>query len=154
MKVSTRLFGEVEVADDKIVTLDQGIVGFPDLKKFTLIYDAEREGGSNIMWLQSLDEPQFALPVVQPETIVADYNPHVEDNLLEPLGELTEDNLYVLVTIKVPANLEEMTVNLKAPIIVNTDTKKAGQVIVEDDVDVRYPVYEILQKAKEEAEGK
>ncbi len=154
MKVNTRLFGEVEVEDEKIVTLEQGIVGFPDLKKFTLIYDAEKEGGSNIMWFQSLDEPQFALPVVQPELLMTDYNPHVEDELLEPLGELTEENLYVLVTVKVPANIKDMTVNLKAPIIVNTDTKKAGQIIVEDDVEVRYPIYDILQKAKEEAEDK
>ena len=151
MKVNTRLFGEVDVAEDKIVTLEQGIVGFPDLKKFTLIYDSEKEGDHNIMWLQSLDEPQFALPVLQPNAILKDYNPHVEDELLEPLGELTEDNLYVLVTVKVPANIEDITVNLKAPIIINSDTRQAGQIIVEDDVDVRYPVYDILKKAKEEA---
>ena len=44
-----------------------------------------------------------------------------------------------------------MTVNLKAPIIVNTDTRLGGQIIVEDDYEVRYPIYEILKKTKEEA---
>lgn len=153
MKVNTRLFGEIEIQDDKIITLDKGIVGFPDLKRFTIIYDTEKEGKTTIMWFQSLDEPQFAMPVVVPGDIVPDYNPTVNDELLEPLGELTEENLYVLVTIKVPKNIEEMTINLKAPIIINTDTLKGGQIIVEDDVDVRFPVYDILKKAKER-EGK
>lgn len=151
MKVNTRLFGEIEIQDDKIITLDKGIVGFPDLKRFTIIYDTEKAEKTSIMWFQSLDEPQFALPVIAPGEIVSDYNPTVNDELLEPLGELTEDNLYVLVTIKVPKNIEDMTINLKAPIIINTDNLKGGQIIVEDDVDVRFPVYEILKKAKERA---
>lgn len=152
MRVNTRLFGEIEIQDDKIITLDKGIVGFPDLKKFTIIYDNEdeaKEGKTSMMWFQSLDEPQFAMPVVVPGDIVPDYNPTVNDELLEPLGELNEDNLYVLVTMKVPAEIEKMTINLKAPIIINTDNLRGGQIIVEDDVDVRFPVYEILKKAKE-----
>lgn len=150
MKVNTRLFGEIEVDNDKIVRLDTGIVGFPDLKNFTLIYDNEKENGSktNIMWFQSLDEPQFAMPVLSPTTIRPDYNPHVEDELLAPLGEITEENLFVLVTVKVPKNIEGMTINLKAPIIINTDTMKGGQIIVEDDEQVRFPIYELLKKAK------
>ncbi len=151
MKVNTRLFGEIEIQDDKIITLDKGIVGFPDLKRFTIIFDTETEEKTAIMWFQSLDEPQFAMPVIVPGDVVPDYNPTVNDELLEPLGELTEDNLYVLVTIKVPKNIEDMTINLKAPIIINTDTLKGGQIIVEDDLDVRFPVYEILKKAKERA---
>ena len=151
MKVNTRLFGEIEIQDDKIITLDKGIVGFPDLNRFTIIYDTEKEGKAKIMWFQSLDEPQFAMPVVTPGDVVPDYNPTVNDELLEPLGELTEENLYVLVTIKVPEKIEDMTINLKAPIIINTDTLKGGQIIVEDDVDVRFPVYDILKKAKEGA---
>ena len=39
-----------------------------------------------------------------------------------------------------------------APIIINTDNMKGGQLIVEDDLEVRFPIYEILKKAKEEAE--
>lgn len=150
MKVNTRLFGEIEVAEDKIIRLDTGIVGFPDLKNFTLIYDDEK-GSTSIMWFQSLDEPQFAMPVLSPIDIRPDYNPHVNDELLTPLGELNEDNLFVLVTVKVPKNIEGMTINLKAPIIINTDNMKGGQIIVEDDEQVRFPVYDLLKKHKEGA---
>lgn len=101
------------------------------------------------MWLQSLDEPQFAIPVITPEVVKPDYNPTVNDSLLEPLGEISEENIYVLVTIKVPENIKEMTVNLKAPFIINTDTLIGGQIIVEDELPVRFPVYDILKSRKD-----
>lgn len=151
MKVSTRLFGEIDIEEEKIIHLDKGIVGFPDLKRFTLIFDNEGEDDSkkSIMWFQSLDEPQFAMPVLNPNDIVADYNPMVNDELLEPLGNINEDNLFVLVTVKVPKKLEDMTINLKAPIVINSDNRQGGQIIVEDDVEVRFPIYDILKAAKE-----
>jgi flagellar assembly factor FliW len=153
MKIKTRLFGEIDIQDEKIITLDKGIVGFPDLKKFTLIYDEEKgDDHDTIMWFQSIDEPQFAMPVVLPIVIKPDYNPTINDELLLPLGDLTEENTYVLVTIKVPSDPTQMSVNLKAPIIINTDTLKGGQLIVEDEeYEVRFPIYDILKKAKEEA---
>ena len=88
------------------------------------------------------------MPVVVPNDIIEDYNPTIEDELLQPLGELTPENTYVLVTVKVPRNIEEMTINLKAPIIINTDTLIGGQIIVEDDVEVRFPVYDLLKKGE------
>lgn len=145
MVVNTRLFGEIDVQDDKIINIDKGIIGFPDMKLFTLVFDSEKEE-KNIGWFQSLDETAFAMPVIDPKKILDDYNPTIEDELLKPLGELTPDNTYVLVTVKVPSNIEDMTINLKAPIIINTDTLIGGQIIVEDDVEVRFPIYDILKK--------
>lgn len=149
MRVNTRLFGEIDIVEDKIIELEKGLIGFSDMTKFTLIFDEEKKDDKGIMWLQSLDETQFALPVICPERILPDYNPTINDELLEPLGELTQDNLFVLVTITVPSEIEKMTVNLKAPIIINTDNRKGGQLIVEDkSVQVRYPVYELLKGKK------
>jgi flagellar assembly factor FliW len=150
MQVNTRLFGEIDIDEAKIIELTKGIIGFPDLRKFTLIYDEEDEGQQALMWLQSMDEPQFALPVITPDIIFPDYNPTVEDDMLAELGDLKEDNTYCLVTIKVPSDITAMTVNLKAPIIINTDTLQGNQIIVEDDLPVRQPVYEILKSRKEQ----
>ena len=76
----------------------------------------------------------------------------VNDDLLTPLGEFNNEDLVVLVTLKVPANAKDMTVNLKAPIIINYANKKGAQIIVEnEDYPVRYPIYDILQSIKEEA---
>ena len=117
--------------------------------QFTLIFDEEKRG--KIMWLQSLDEPQFAMPVVDPAGICADYNPTVNDELLTPLGQFSEESLFVLVTIRVPSDITRMTINLKGPIIINTDNLRGEQIIVEDEVQTRFPIYDILKSRKEKA---
>ncbi|MBP7059206.1 MAG: flagellar assembly protein FliW [Lachnospiraceae bacterium] len=152
MKASTRLFGNIDIEDDKILILENGIIGFPDMKKFTLIYDNESGDQQSIIWLQSMDEPHFAMPVLSPGLVKPDYNPMVNDDLLAQLGEFNNEDLVVLVTLKVPADIKDMTVNLKAPIIINYANKKGAQIIVEnEDYPVRYPIYDILQSIKEEA---
>lgn len=151
MKAATRLFGEIEIDESKIITFEDGIIGFPDMKKFTLIFDEEKEGRPSISWLQSMDEPEIAFPVMDPLFVCETYNPTVEEELLKNLGTIKEDNLYVLVTVTVPQNIKELAVNLKAPIVINTDTRKASQIIVEDDLPVRYRIYEILEEAKKKA---
>lgn len=150
MIITTKLFGEIEVDDQKKITFHQGIIGFPELKDFLLIHDSESKGG--IRWMQSVQEPAFAMPVIDPLAVKPDYNPAIEDELLKPLGEIKEENTLVLVTITVPHELEKMTVNLKAPIIINGENRAASQLIVDDDqYAVKFPIYEILKEAKERA---
>lgn len=153
MKANTRIFGEIEIDENKVITFVNGMVGFPDMKKFTLIYDEEKKNKGGIMWFQSLDEPEFAMPVMEPTVILPEYNPTVNNELLSPLGELTSDNLYVLVTVTVPSDITKMTANMKGPIIINTDTLLASQIVVENDMQVRFPIYEILKARKEEKAG-
>lgn len=149
MLVKTKFFGEVELPEEKIVTLDRGLIGLEQYKKYTILYDCEKEE-TNISWFQSIEEPTLALPVIKPWLVKEDYNPVVEDELLESLGELTEENLVILLTMTVPENIEDMSVNLKAPIIINADTRKGTQIAVENkDYEVKYKIYDILQAKKE-----
>ncbi len=150
MKINTKLFNEIEVDEDKLISFPQGIIGFPDLKDFLLVHDTESEGG--IRWMQSIQEPAFAMPVIDPLIVMPDYNPRIEDDLLQPLGEMNEENTLVLVTITVPHDIENMTVNLKAPIVINGENRKANQIIVEDDeYQVKFPIYQLLKDNMERA---
>ena len=89
------------------------------------------------------------MPVMDPLVVMPDYNPEVEDEMLKKLGEITPDNLLVLVTVTVPSDLTKMTVNLQGPIVINADTRKACQVIVDGDAyQVKFPIYEILKARK------
>lgn len=151
MKATTRLFGEIEIGEEKIVTIEQGIIGFPNLNHFTLIFDSEKEEKSGIMWLQSLDDGEVAIPVLVPTELMPEYNPTVNNELLEGLGSLTPENIYVLVTVTVPKDIRSISVNLKAPIIVNTDTNRGCQLIVEDDYEVRHNIYDLIKDGKEKA---
>ena len=151
MQATTRLFGTIDIPDDKIIVLENGMIGFPDMQKFALIFDADKKDGGKIKWLQSMDEPDTAFPVMDPTLIKEDYNPTINDEILKPLGELNDDNIFVLSTVTVPKQLEKMSINLKAPIVINADTRKGAQIIVEDDMPVKYMIYDLLKSRKEKA---
>ena len=149
MKLATRIFGEVEIDDSKIISFPNGIIGFPDLKRFILMFDEEK-GTDTIKWLQSIDEPSFAMPVMDPLIVCPDYKPEVDRTTVDIIGELSNDDLLVLVTVTVPHDLKQMTVNLMGPFIINVKECKAVQTIVDnDEYPVKFPIYEILQKNKE-----
>lgn len=155
IKVRTKHFGEIDLDEGKVLIFENGIMGYENCKKFTILFNNESGTRPVISWLQSLNEPGLALPVINPVLVMEDYNPVVEEELLSGLGELNPDNQIVFVTLTVPKDLTRMTANLKAPVVINADTRKGCQVIVENhDYKVKYPVYERFAKAKQEKEGK
>lgn len=152
MTVKTKVFGEVEIAEDKIIHFPAGIIGFPELTDFTLLHDEEKGAGA-IHWLQSIQEPGFAMPVMDPLLVMPEYNPEVEDELLSNIGEVAEGEMLVLVTVTVPSDLTKMTVNLKGPVIINAAERKACQIIVEGEAyKVKFPIYDILNAQKKAGE--
>lgn len=147
MNIKTKIFGEIEIDNDRIIKFENGIVGFPELTDFVLLHDEERGVEAGICYLQSLQEPNFAMPVMDPLRLLPEYNPDVEEELLNCLGTITEDNVLVVVTVTVPKDLQKMSINLQAPIIINADERKAVQIIVEGEkYPVKYPIYDLLQK--------
>lgn len=152
MRADTRLFGKIDIEEDKIIILENGMIGLPDYRKFALIFDEEAGAQkASVMWLQSMDDPETAFPVMQPNIVKPDYNPTVNDELLAALGKMTEENIYVLVTLTAAPDVKNTSVNLKAPIIINTDTRKGCQIIVEDDYPVKFKIYEALEDRKKKA---
>lgn len=143
VKYNTKYLGVVEIEEDKILTFEQGIFGFENYKKFALLYQGE--GDSVISWLQSLEEEALALPIIQPQYILENYNPVVDDEVIHSLGEPSEKNIAVFLTLTVPTDITKMTSNLKAPLIINVTSKKGCQVIAENpDYVIKYPVYELF----------
>lgn len=151
MVVETKWFDKVEIADDKIITFENGLMGFEDYKKYTIIFDTTEENKGGIMWLQSLDEVSLALPVIDPMIIREDYDPYVDDEALKAIGIDEKTEFLVLVTMTVPADIEKMSVNLKAPIVINAENLKACQLIADnDEYLVKFPIYELLKSRMED----
>jgi flagellar assembly factor FliW len=149
VKLKTKAFGQIEVEDDKIIRFDHGILGFPDLKDFTLIFDEDKGADSPIKWLQSIDEPGFAMPVMNPELVINGYTPHIDSELLSAIGDnIQSDNILILVTVTVPKDITKTTVNLKAPIIISIDNRKAVQLICDDDYSIKHGIYDRIMAAK------
>lgn len=150
MKAKTRFFGEIDIVDEKIITMEKGMIGFPELTHFTLIFDEEKEE-QMIMWLQCMDDGDIAFPVMQPHKAMEDYQPKVSVEVTSALGEMKDEDAYMLVTVTVPRDVTKLTCNLHAPIIINTANNKAVQVIEENDYPIKYSLAHLINNKTEKA---
>lgn len=149
MLVKTKYFGEIDLDEKKIVTFDNGMMGFENYKKYAILYDIEKEQKSAISWLQSLEEQELAFPVINPFFADENYNPTVNDEYLEELGAFENEDLVILLTVTVPEDIEKITANFKAPILINAATGKGCQVIVENpEYKIKQEIYGMLKKRK------
>ena len=152
MRAQTKFFGEVDIEDSKILDFPNGIIGFENFTKFSIIYDVDNECDTRISWLQSMEEPALALPIIDPLAITSEYAPMIEDELLKPLGDPADEDLLFLLVMTVPSDMTKVTANMKAPIIINAKECKGVQLIVENtDYPVKFNIYESVQKMKERA---
>jgi len=138
MMISTSRFGNIEVSDDSILTFPSGLVGFPEYRQYVVFEDDQ---GVEYQWLQSIDDPNLALVIIQAEKIDPCLADHVPADAIEALG-LSEENpgsLSVVVTIPSGAP-EKATVNLRAPILVNVCSRIATQAILQETIPLRFPL--------------
>lgn len=149
MVAQTRLFGEVTIDDDKVLDFPNGIIGIEDKHKFAIIYDVEKGEDTAVRWLQSMEDPYLALPVIEPFAILEEYNPIIEDALLEPIDNPKDEDIIVLLTLIISSDVTKVTANMKAPIVINSATCKGGQIIVENpEYESKFNVYDTIQKKK------
>ncbi len=148
MVIKTKNFGNIDINEENIYTFDCGIPAFEDLKKFTIIQQEDNSGIKPLFcWLQSIEDPETSFVIMDVYDIIPDYNPLVYDSDLESIGEVKEDNLLIYNIVVIPQTVSKMSVNLKAPVVINLTTKKGKQMVVKnEDYSVKYYFYEELKK--------
>ena len=117
----------MEISEEQILEFPNGIYAFEDAKRFALI---ELEKGRYPAWLQCIDNIRPCFIVFDPWLICKDYEITLNSGEKAMLGVNDKTNLQVLCIARVPEDYKETTVNLKSPIVINMDTKKAAQVIL------------------------
>mgnify|MGYP003298505522 CR=1 FL=1 len=140
MKIKTERFGEIEINDERIFEFTLPIIGFDNCKKFVIV-DINKE---NIFkWLQSVDDPALAFPIVSVFSMNIDYSIDVPDNVVELLKITSIENVLVMNIASIPQdNPQGTTLNLLAPLIFNLDNQLAGQVILSGSgYDISFPLF-------------
>jgi flagellar assembly factor FliW len=150
MKVKTTRFGEVEVSQNVLFELVGPILGYEGEKEFVLI---EHKANSSFKWLQSLKTPDLAFAITIPGLFGIDYTFELPDSVQEDLDIESIDELLALNIVLIPhENPRASTVNLLAPLIFNTRTKKGAQVIlVGTNFKVQHPLINDAKQEEKEA---
>ncbi len=144
MVVQTGRFGSMTLSDQEVISIPQGVMGFPELKKFCLVDPAD---DTLILWLQSLDNPQVAFPVLEPKIFKPDYAVRLSAAELRELklNNINQSAVFCILTI--PADDPAlMTANLKAPIVINLKDQLARQVVLqENEYGIRHSMFKELR---------
>jgi len=145
MIIDTKHFGEIEINEENILNFEEGIPGFEDVHRFGIIYSEDPE--SPFCWIQAIEKQELAFPLVDPFAIKKDYDFELKDEYANSLGIESPEQVAVFAIVVVPEDINKMSMNLKAPIIVNTNNKKAAQTIIDSDkYTVRHFILDEFQK--------
>ncbi len=130
MKINTRYFGEVEINPKEAISFSEGLFGFEAEKEFVLI---PFDGEDSIYCLQSLINPQLAFIVLNPFQLLPLYAPKLSNSELSDLNATSSTELFYYVISVLREPFQNTTVNLKCPIALNPEAKKAKQIILENE---------------------
>ncbi len=146
MQINTTRFGSVELLPEDILLFPAGLFGFEEALHWVLLGDAENE---SLAWLQNVSQPELALPVVSPRRFVPDYQVRVAKSQLLPLQFGAFDQAYVLGIVG--KDEQGLTLNLKAPLVINLDRRIGRQVITSDDQPLQFALYEPKRELRKSA---
>lgn len=151
MNIKTRRFGEIEIDEKKIISFPQGIPGLETIKRYALI---QHDKTYPINWLQAVDDEDISLPVLNPFEVLPDYEFDICDNDITDLTLTEKSDLHVVNVVVIPEDIQKMTANLSAPILINVRTNLGKQIIIDRrEYNVRYPIFEQICNKLREVRG-
>jgi flagellar assembly factor FliW len=125
MEIQTSRFGRISVDDDRIITVRNGLLGFPSFTRYALI-----QGGTEhyFLWLQSVEEPNLAFLVTDPSLFFKDYQVPVWKETAQELQIADPPTVQIFVICNRVG--EWLTGNLRGPLVVNAHNCMAQQVVL------------------------
>ena len=128
MHINSQRFGVVELNDDAVLNFPSGIIGFPREQAFVLI---PHQGSPYLAWLQSVAKPELAFPLVSAHYFGDTYPDIPVSPAAHAAGVLGADSDFAIMVVLCAPIGQPATVNLLAPIVVNSQTRTGAQVILD-----------------------
>ncbi len=127
MEVRTTRFGVIDIAEDRVITFPEGLLGFGDRKRFCLLQPGD---DACFFWLQCLDDPNLAFVVTDPTFFEQDYSVPIRPEQMSSLNiqKLEDAQVFVIVN-KID---DQLTGNFQGPLIINTMEKLGEQIVLSD----------------------
>lgn len=130
MKFQTSHHGIREYDESDVITFKKGLPGFEGLTKF-ILFPVEENEVFNI--LHSIEDPDVGLVTISPFSVDKDYEIELKDGLLKRLNIKKPEDVLLQTTVTLNSKLEKITVNMKAPIVINISSKSGEQIILDND---------------------
>lgn len=146
MEVQTSRFGVIEIAEDRVISIPKGLLGFPSKTRYCLLQPGD---DAMFFWLQSCDDPELAFVITDPVLFCPDYAVPLRPEQLESMGlsKLEDAQVFVIVN-KVD---DHLTGNLQGPLVVNTISREGEQMVLADKRwTTRHPLMKVGASAEKQ----
>ena len=135
MDIATTRFGLLAIAPQETLRFPAGLPGLEECRHWVLLVEP---GRPQVAWLQSIDRPEIALAVVDPRDYVPHYDVRVSRQQLLPLSLMEAADVQVLAVVS--RDEHGLTLNLKAPLVINYQLGTGHQLVNNADWPVSYPL--------------
>lgn len=143
MILETSRFGHIEVDEERLITFEEGILGFPKQRQYALVQTGR---GSGFYWLQSVCTRDLAFVVCDPRLFVADYQVPVKLEDLQSIGLTDMQKAQVFVIVNKVNDL--LTGNFQGPLVINVESRCGRQWVLSDKrYSTRQPLMRLPQHA-------
>ena len=145
MNITTSRFGEIDAPEDIIIEMKKPVLGFEQLKHYVLI---ELEDFEPFKWLQSVKNPEVAFVVVNPLLFFPNYTVEVNPREIEELLVDDPADVHTYAVVTIPSDYTKMTANLQGPLLINTKTRLAKQlVLVNSRYKIKHHLFDLEKRA-------
>jgi len=152
MNIKTKYLGDIEIKKDKIITFEKGILGFEDLRDFTILTLPENEV---FQCLQSIENQNVAFIIINPWNFFKDYDIKLNDEYIKELDIHDKKQIAIYNIVTIPEDIKKMTANLLAPLVINIDSKKSKQIVLENtDYKTKHFIYNQNKEVSQNASTK
>lgn len=129
MEIMTKAKGKMDISEENLLTIPEGLFGFEEYTKFALL-DSDYEP---FIWLQSTENPNLAFLIVDPFLISSIYETDIDDDTLAKIGITKPEDIIIMTIVTVPNNGAPITANFQGPIVINKKNHQCMQVILNDN---------------------
>jgi flagellar assembly factor FliW len=140
MKLQNDFLGEIEYTADDIISFKEGILGFPEHKQYIYVNSPDPEFAFG--WLHNVENHDLSFVVTNPFLFKSDYDFDLSESVVDKLGIEKIDEITILSIVVIPEDPEKTTINLKSPVIINNANRKAKQVILDEEYDLKFKIFE------------
>lgn len=135
------------VDEESIITIEDGLIGFQQWRHFVLLEDPDE---APVAVLQCVDDLAASFLVTDPDYVASGYRPSIPTEELRSLGLAKLDEARIVCTLAAKEGPALVTADLLGPIIINTRTRAARQVVLQDSrYSARHPVLTLEETGRE-----
>ena len=141
MELNSKHHGVINYSEEDIIYFKNGLPGFEDLRKFIIFPLKDNDSFSII---HSVEE-DLGIILISPFMVKENYEFKLKENIVEELKIKEPNEIMVYTTVTLNSNIEQITANLKAPIVINRFSKLGKQIIIDNE---SYKIKEPIFKEK------